>query len=90
MKNNHLIKEKGFRKVILAPLMVVAGDHARNDLAGEDKDSWKNIFIRGGFQVETVLRGIGVWEEVQDLFAAHAAQCMQGPASESILCRDSV
>ena len=72
-----LIKEKGFRKVILAPFMVVAGDHARNDLAGEGEDSWKNIFIRSGFEVETVLRGIGEWEEVQDLFAAHAAQCMQ-------------
>ena len=70
-------EERGFRKVILAPFMVVAGDHARNDLAGEDEDSWKNIFRRSGFQVETVLRGIGEWEEVQDLFAAHAAQCME-------------
>ena len=72
-----VIKERGFRKVILAPFMVVAGDHARNDLAGEDEDSWKNIFTRSGFQVETVLRGIGEWEEVQDLFAAHAAQCIE-------------
>ena len=72
-----VIRERGFRKVILAPFMVVAGDHARNDLAGEDEDSWKNIFTRSGFQVETVLRGIGEWEEVQDLFAAHAAQCME-------------
>ena len=72
-----MIKERGFRKVILAPFMVVAGDHARNDLAGEDEDSWKNIFTRSGFQVETVLRGIGEWEEVQDLFAAHAAQCIE-------------
>lgn len=72
-----LIKERGFRKVVLAPFMVVAGDHARNDLAGEDEDSWKNIFIRSGFQVKTVLRGIGEWEEVQDLFAAHAEQCME-------------
>lgn len=71
-----LIRERGFRKVILAPFMVVAGDHARNDLAGDDRDSWKNIFARNGFEVETVLRGIGEWEEVQDLFAAHAAQCM--------------
>ena len=77
-----LIKERGFRKVILAPFMVVAGDHARNDLAGEDEDSWKNIFIRSGFQVETILRGIGEWEEVQNLFAAHAAQCMEGDRKE--------
>lgn len=78
-----MVKEKGFRKVILAPFMVVSGDHARNDLAGEDEDSWKNIFRRSGFQVETVLRGIGEWEEVQNLFAAHAAQCMQeAPAAD--------
>ena len=77
-----LIKERGFREVILAPFMVVAGDHARNDLAGESEDSWKNIFIRSGFQVETILRGIGEWQEVQDLFAAHAAQCMEGDRKE--------
>lgn len=71
-----LIKERGFRKVILAPFMVVAGDHARNDLAGDAEDSWKSIFLQNGFEVETVLRGIGEWEEVQDLFAAHAAQLM--------------
>lgn len=71
-----LIKERGFRKVILAPFMVVAGDHARNDLAGDDEDSWKSIFLQNGFEVETVLRGIGEWEEVQDLFAAHAALLM--------------
>ena len=71
------MKERGFRKVILAPFMIVAGDHARNDLAGEEEDSWKNIFLRSGFQVETVLRGIGEWEEVQDLFASHAEQCMK-------------
>lgn len=69
------IEERGFRKVILAPFMVVAGDHARNDLAGDDEDSWKNIFLRKGFAVEAVVRGIGEWEEVQELFAAHALNC---------------
>lgn len=76
-----LLKEGRFRKVILAPLMVAAGDHARNDLAGESGDSWKNIITRSGFQVETVLRGIGEWEEVQKLFASHAAQCMEETCS---------
>ena len=69
------IEERGFRKVILAPFMVVAGDHARNDLAGDDGDSWKSIFLRKGFAVEAVVRGIGEWEEVQELFAAHALNC---------------
>lgn len=68
-----VIRAGGYKKVILAPLMIVAGDHALHDLAGEDDDSWKNLFLRSGFAVETVLRGIGEWEEVQDLFAEHAA-----------------
>ena len=67
---------KGFKKVILAPFMVVSGDHARNDLAGDREDSWKSIFLKKGFEVETVLCGIGEWEEVQELFAAHAGLCL--------------
>ena len=67
---------RGFKKVILAPFMVVSGDHARNDLAGEQEDSWKSIFLKKGFEVETVLCGIGEWEEVQELFAAHAGLCL--------------
>lgn len=68
------IREQGFCKVILAPFMIVAGDHALHDLAGEGENSWKNLFVREGFEVETVLEGIGAWEEVQDLFADHAAE----------------
>ncbi|MDO4408933.1 MAG: sirohydrochlorin cobaltochelatase, partial [Eubacteriales bacterium] len=60
----------------LAPFMVVSGDHARNDLAGDREDSWKSIFLKKGFEVETVLCGIGEWEEVQELFAAHAGLCL--------------
>ena len=67
---------RGFKKVILAPFMVVSGDHARNDLAGDREDSWKSIFLKKGFEVETVLCGIGEWEEVQELFAAHAGLCL--------------
>ncbi len=72
------IKARGFKKVILAPFMVVAGDHARNDLAGDEEDSWKSIFLKNGFEVETIVRGIGEWEEVQELFSQHAGQCLQG------------
>ena len=70
------ICSRGFKKVILAPFMVVSGDHARNDLAGGREDSWKSIFLKKGFEVETVLCGIGEWEEVQELFAAHAGLCL--------------
>ena len=70
------IAEKHCKKVILSPFMVVAGDHARNDLAGDGEDSWKSIFLRKGFQVQTIVQGIGEWEEVQELFAEHAKMSM--------------
>ena len=68
------IREQGFDRIVLAPFMIAAGGHALHDLAGEGEDSWKNLFLREGFEVETVLEGIGAWEEVQDLFADHAAE----------------
>ena len=72
-----VLKERRYGKIILAPFMVVAGDHAFNDLAGEEDDSWKNILMRNGFETETVLRGIGEWEEVQDLFSEHAEKAVR-------------
>lgn len=63
-----------YRKVVLAPLMITAGDHALHDLAGEGEDSWKNVFLKKGFDVKTDLRGIGEWEEVQGLFAVHVQE----------------
>ena len=74
-----LVCRPEIRGVVLAPLMIVAGDHAVHDLAGEEEDSWKNLFARRGLQVETALQGIGEWEEVQELFAEHAIE-----ASESV------
>ncbi|MCR5627231.1 MAG: sirohydrochlorin cobaltochelatase [Lachnospiraceae bacterium] len=63
----------GYSNILLAPFMVVAGDHAINDLAGEKEDSWKNILLNSGqgFNVETVLRGIGEWKDIQELFVKH-------------------
>ena len=65
------MQEKQVRKVILAPLMIVAGDHANNDLAGDEEDSWKSILERAGMDTEARLQGIGAWTEVQELFAEH-------------------
>ena len=62
------------RKAALHPLMVVAGDHARNDLAGEEPDSWKNALEHAGYGVACDLRGLGEFPGIQQLFAGHARQ----------------
>lgn len=65
------VKDAGYKNVILRPLMVVAGDHANNDMAGEDPDSWKSMFEAAGFGVETQIAGLGSIQAVQDLYVAH-------------------
>ncbi len=68
-----LVKESGAKKVVLLPLMIVAGDHASNDMAGDEEDSWKTTFINEGFEVECVLKGLGQYTGVQQIFVDHAS-----------------
>lgn len=72
------VKEAGYKKVILRPLMVVAGDHASNDMAGEDEDSWLSMFnASGAFEsVDTQVEGLGRIEAIQNLYVAHAGAAM--------------
>ena len=67
------VQAAGYRTVILRPLMVVAGDHANNDMAGEDEDSWRSQFIAAGcFDAVTAqIAGLGGIEAVQQLYVAH-------------------
>ena len=67
------VSAAGYTKVILRPLMVVAGDHANNDMAGDEEDSWKSLFnASGNFEsVETQVEGLGSIEAIQDLYVAH-------------------
>ena len=67
-----LVRKKAPKKVLLAPLMIVAGDHARNDMAGEEEDSWKNEFLKQGYEVSCLLKGLGEYPKIQKLFAEHA------------------
>jgi len=69
------VKEAGYKKVILRPLMVVAGDHANNDMAGEDDDSWKSMFeaSKAFDSVETQITGLGGIKAIQDIYIAHTA-----------------
>jgi sirohydrochlorin cobaltochelatase len=63
-------------KVILLPLMLVAGDHAQNDMAGDDDDSWKVIFTEEGFEVETIIKGLGELKEIQELYLEHLKEAL--------------
>ncbi|MBQ2669547.1 MAG: sirohydrochlorin cobaltochelatase, partial [Clostridia bacterium] len=64
-------KDGKYSKVVLRPLMVVAGDHANNDMAGDEDDSWKSIFAKEGFVVECVLKGMGEIPAIQQLYVSH-------------------
>lgn len=66
------VKSGNYERVILQPLMVVAGDHANNDMAGEDEESWKSSFEKEGFKVECVIKGLGELEAIQKLYVEHA------------------
>ncbi|MBS7219403.1 MAG: sirohydrochlorin cobaltochelatase [Oscillospiraceae bacterium] len=70
------VKDSGVHKVVLQPLMIVAGDHANNDMAGDEEDSWKCSFQNAGYEVQCVLKGLGELEAIQQLFAAHAQAAM--------------
>ena len=66
------VKESGCKKVVLRPLMIVAGDHANNDMAGDEDGSWKTEFEKAGFEVTTVVEGLGSIPAIQDILVAHA------------------
>ena len=66
------VKEGSYKKVVLEPLMIVAGDHANNDMAGDEEDSWKTAFEGAGYEVTCLVRGLGEMEAIQQLFVEHA------------------
>ena len=67
-----------YDKVVLLPLMIVAGDHANNDMAGDEEDSWKTVFTNAGYEVECVLNGLGQYEGIQQMVIDHAGAAMEG------------
>lgn len=72
------VKDAGYTKVILRPLMVVAGDHANNDMAGDDSDSWKSQFTdSGNFEsVDCQIAGMGEIPDIQQIYVAHTKAAM--------------
>ena len=78
------VKEAGYKQVILRPLMVVAGDHANNDMAGEDEDSWKSMFQSSGYfdTITCQIKGLGSIDNVQKLYIAHSMAATGVPEEE--------
>lgn len=69
-----LVKDYGAAKVVLLPLMIVAGDHANNDMASDEEGSWKTEFEAAGFEVECVIEGLGQYPAIQQLIVKHAGE----------------
>ena len=71
------VKAAGYTNVVLRPLMVVAGDHANNDMAGSEDDSWKTMFESAGFTVDCQIAGLGEIADVQALYVAHTKAAIE-------------
>ncbi|MFR3498284.1 MAG: sirohydrochlorin cobaltochelatase, partial [Paraclostridium bifermentans] len=71
------LKKDKVSKVRLMPFMLVAGDHAINDMAGDEDDSWNSILIKNGFKTEIHLKGLGENEAIQNKFVKHALDCVE-------------
>lgn len=72
------LKEANIEKVYLHPFMLVAGDHATNDMASDEEDSWKSQLTKEGFVVEPILKGMGEYPKIQNMFLAHAEKAIEG------------
>ena len=70
------VKTGSYKRVVLEPLMVVAGDHANNDMAGDEEGSWKTTFEDAGYEVTCLLRGLGENEEIRKIYVEHAQAAM--------------
>ena len=70
------LREENFRRVTLAPLMLVAGDHALKDMAGDGPESWRSRLLAEGFEVECHLRGLGELEEIRELYTQHLREIL--------------
>ena len=76
------VDEGEYKRVVLMPLMVVAGDHANNDMAGDEEDSWKSQFEAEGYSVECVLEGLGQQPEIQQLYVEHLQKFVESALAE--------
>ena len=73
-----LLQKKNTKKIMMMPMLLVAGDHANQDMAGDHEDSWKNKFIAHGYEVEVYLHGLGENKGIQDLYVQHVHDAIAG------------
>lgn len=84
------LKVNKIKKVTLMPLMLVAGDHAQNDMAGDDKESFKSQLIAEGFKVETYLHGLGENSGIQDIYVQHVKDSIENKYKERAKDRPTI
>ena len=65
------VQKKGYKKALLTPLMLVAGDHAQNDMAGDDDGSWLQVFLSKGIETSCVLKGLGEYAGIREIYCEH-------------------
>lgn len=70
-------KEKHYKKAVLIPLMVVCGDHANNDMAGDDEDSWKSVLEQEGYEVSCILQGLGELPAIRAVYEDHIREAFE-------------
>jgi len=71
-----LMEGKGYTDAVLFPFMLVAGDHANNDMAGDDEDSLSSVLSAEGYNVHSIVKGLGEYPEFRELFVGHVRDAM--------------
>ncbi|MGE4214408.1 MAG: sirohydrochlorin cobaltochelatase [Anaerotignaceae bacterium] len=66
-----MVKNSGYKKVALSPFMLVAGDHATNDMASDDEESWKTYFESMGMETRVIMKGLGEYLDIQEMYLEH-------------------
>ena len=77
-----MVQNGSCKRVMLRPLMIVAGDHANNDMAGDEDDSWKSVFTAAGYEVECVIEGLGQLPAIRQLIVEHTREAMAANGME--------
>jgi len=77
------VQAGSYKRVVLRPLMIVAGDHANNDMAGDEPDSWKSVFTGAGYEVKCVVEGLGQLPAIRELIVEHTREAMAANGLEA-------